>query len=80
LAPRTCSEIREFSRRTLAQQTAGETRAFAAVYVNYRMHLFTFLFRLCGERQLAEDLFQNTWLKLARLAPRLRPGLPKQNS
>jgi RNA polymerase sigma-70 factor, ECF subfamily len=51
----------------------GTVQAFDAVYARYRVTLFTFLCRLCGHPPLAEDLFQNTWLKLARSAPRLRP-------
>lgn len=39
-----------------------------------RLHgdgLYTFLVRLTARRELAEDLFQETWLALARHAPRL---------
>jgi RNA polymerase sigma-70 factor (ECF subfamily) len=42
------------------------------VYRRYRVPVFRFLFRVSGDRQLTDDLFQNTWLKLARAAPRLR--------
>jgi RNA polymerase sigma-70 factor, ECF subfamily len=53
---------------------AGSAPAYDAVYARYRLPLFAFLLRLSGQRQLAEDLFQNTWLKLARGAARLAPG------
>jgi len=33
--------------------------------------LYAFLLRLSGSRELAEDLFQETWLALAKHAPRL---------
>jgi RNA polymerase sigma-70 factor (ECF subfamily) len=46
--------------------------AFQEVYARYRVPLFGFLVRLSRDRQLAEDLFQNTWFKLARSAPSLR--------
>jgi RNA polymerase sigma factor (sigma-70 family) len=52
---------------------SGSVQAFDALYERYRAPLFTFLCRLCGQTSVAEDLFQNTWLKLARSAPRLRP-------
>ena len=52
---------------------AGSEQAFDAVYAIYRVPLFAFLLRLSGQRPLAEDLFQNTWLKLARGAARLAP-------
>jgi RNA polymerase sigma-70 factor (ECF subfamily) len=50
----------------------GEEHAFLEVYARFRVPLFAFLCRLCGQRTLAEDLFQRTWLKLLRSAPRLR--------
>jgi RNA polymerase sigma-70 factor (ECF subfamily) len=58
----------------VAELRCGSVRAFDAAYARYRLPLFSFLFRLAGQRQLAEDLFQNTWLKLARGAARLEPG------
>jgi RNA polymerase sigma-70 factor, ECF subfamily len=57
----------------LGELRAGSVQAFDALYARYRAPLFTFLCRLCGEMPLAEDLFQNTWLNLARTAARLRP-------
>lgn len=53
---------------------AGSVQAFDVLYERYRQPLFGFLLRLSGQRPLAEDLFQNTWLKLARGAARLEPG------
>lgn len=49
----------------------GESRAFDAVYGKYRARVHGFLLRLSGRPDVAEDLFQETWLKLARHAPRL---------
>ncbi len=49
----------------------GEAEAFDALYAHYRPRLFGFLARLCGRRDLAEDLLQETWLRLARAAPGL---------
>jgi RNA polymerase sigma factor (sigma-70 family) len=49
----------------------GEASAFDAVYARYRGRIHGFLLRLCGRRDVAEDLFQETFLKLARNAPRL---------
>jgi RNA polymerase sigma-70 factor (ECF subfamily) len=50
----------------------GEPEAFDALYAHYRPRLFGFLARLAGRRDQAEDLLQETWLRLARSAP----GLP----
>jgi RNA polymerase sigma-70 factor, ECF subfamily len=59
--------------RVIRELRSGSVAAFDAVYARYRVPLFTFLRRLCRQPQLAEDLFQSTWLKLARSAARLRP-------
>ncbi len=50
-----------------------EPRAFTAAYDLYRVRIYSFLVRLCGRRDLADDLFQETFLQLARHAPQLRP-------
>jgi RNA polymerase sigma-70 factor (ECF subfamily) len=49
----------------------GDRAAFDAAYARYRGRLYAFLLRLSGRRDVAEDLFQETWLKLARSAHRL---------
>ncbi len=41
---------------------------FYEFYSHYRTRLFNFLYRLAGHRDLAEDLFQETWMKLAKNA------------
>jgi RNA polymerase sigma factor (sigma-70 family) len=56
----------------LERLRAGDAAAFAEVYGAERVRLFSFLVRLCRDRHLAADLFQNTWLKLARHAASLR--------
>lgn len=45
--------------------------AFDAVYERYRAPLFAFLVRLSGRHELARDLLQETWLRLARKATQL---------
>jgi RNA polymerase sigma-70 factor (ECF subfamily) len=60
---------------------AADPAAFDVAYARFRPALFAFLVRLCGKRWLAEDLLQETWLRLARNATelpadtRLRPWL-----
>ena len=49
----------------------GEAAAFDAVYGRYRPRLYAFLRRLSGRRELADDLFQETWLQVAANAHRL---------
>lgn len=50
-----------------------ESNAFSSVYERYRASIFMFLVRLCGSREVAEDLSQETWIRLARHAGRLAP-------
>lgn len=49
----------------------GDASAFDEVHARYHRRLFSFLVRLSGRRDVAEDLTQETWLKLVRMAPRL---------
>ena len=53
--------------------------AFRAQFDAHADRVFAFLWRLCADRQLAEDLFQETWCSAAREFGRLdasRPLLP----
>lgn len=52
----------------------GEHRAFDAVFDAYQPAVWAFLVRLCGGQvELAEELLQETFLRLAQHARRLRP-------
>jgi RNA polymerase sigma-70 factor (ECF subfamily) len=51
----------------------GDTAAFDAVYEVFHTPLFTFLLRLSRRRDVAEDLLEETWLRLVKHARRLRP-------
>jgi len=65
-------------RDVVARLRAGEPAAFSQVYAFYRSRLHAFLLRLTRDEQLARDLGQETWLRLAvnarRLAPDSEPG------
>lgn len=52
---------------------SGDVAAFDEVYAAYQPRLYSFLLRLSGRRDTAEDLAQETWLRLAKAAPTLRP-------
>lgn len=58
----------------LQQLRRRDPRGFEQAYVRYGSRLFSFLLRLVGrtERHLAEDLLQQTFLKLAEHGPELR--------
>jgi RNA polymerase sigma-70 factor (ECF subfamily) len=51
---------------------AGDTDAFDVVYAAYNARLFAFLARLARSRETAEDLLEETWLRLVSHAERLR--------
>jgi len=51
---------------------AGEPAAFDAIYDAFNARLFTFLLRLSRRREVAEDLLEETWLRLVAHAPKLR--------
>jgi RNA polymerase sigma-70 factor, ECF subfamily len=52
---------------------ARDPNGFDLAYASYRQPIYAFLFRLAGRRDVADDLFQETWLRLAEHAPKLRP-------
>ena len=52
---------------------AGDAAAFDCVYELYRPRLFAFLLRLSRRREVAEDLLDETWLRLVTHARSLRP-------
>jgi RNA polymerase sigma-70 factor (ECF subfamily) len=49
----------------------GDEGAFDAAYALHGRRIYSFLARLCGRRDLADDIYQETWIKLARHATRL---------
>ena len=51
----------------------GDAAAFDAIYEVFNTRLLTFLTRLSRRRDVAEDLLEETWLRLVKHAPRLRP-------
>jgi RNA polymerase sigma factor (sigma-70 family) len=50
----------------------GDEDAFAQIYQAEKATVYGYLLRLGRDPNVAADLFQNVWLKLARYAPRLR--------
>jgi RNA polymerase sigma-70 factor (ECF subfamily) len=52
---------------------AGDPSAFDAVHAVFNARLFSFLVRLSRRRDVAEDLLEETWLRLVAHAGRLRP-------
>ena len=44
----------------------GDVAAFDTLYARHRGPLFRYLARQCGERAIAEELFQDVWMNLIR--------------
>ncbi len=62
---------REIELRLIARLKAGEASAFEAVYEAFRPRLYSFLVRLSRRREVAEDLLEETWLRLVERASAL---------
>jgi RNA polymerase sigma-70 factor (ECF subfamily) len=54
----------------MARYQAGDVAAFEVLLGRHRGPVFSFLVRLSGDRARAEDLVQETWLKVVSAAPR----------
>src|SRR5438105_1746802 len=50
----------------LAAYQQGDVGAFELLLRRYRAHLFTFLLRMLGDRERAEDLAQETFLRIVK--------------
>ena len=56
----------------VARLRAGDSAAFDEVIERFNTPLFNFLARLSRRRDVAEDLLEETWLRLVARAPALR--------
>lgn len=64
---------RDLELQLVARLRAGDAVAFDAVYAAYNRRLFTFLARLSSSRDVAEDLVEESWLRLVTHRDRLQP-------
>jgi len=58
----------------VARLRSRDGSAFDEVYTRFHERIFRFLLRLSGKRHIAEDLFQETWVAVARDAHGLVEG------
>jgi RNA polymerase sigma-70 factor (ECF subfamily) len=63
----------ETERLLVTRLRDGDTTAFDEVYDVYRARVFAFLLRMSRSRTVAEDLLDETWLRLVQYASTLRP-------
>lgn len=62
------------SDETLLQLIAqGDEEAFRALFERYQARLYHFILRTVGETMMAEDVFQETFLRVAQKAGSFRP-------
>src|ERR1044071_6511256 len=64
---------REFELALVERLRNGDAIAFDTVYGELTRQLYTFLVRLTRRRDVADDLLEETWLRLVKHAGRLRP-------
>jgi RNA polymerase sigma factor (sigma-70 family) len=64
---------RELELELVNRLRTGDTAAFDTVYDTFNARLFNFLARLANSRDVAEDLVEETWLRLVVHARRLQP-------
>ena len=64
---------RETELGLVARLRAGDPDAFDAVHDGFNARLFNFLARLSRQREVAEDLLEETWLRLVARAAHLQP-------
>lgn len=57
----------------VARLRSGDPDAFDAVHDAFNARLFNFLARLSRRREVAEDLLEETWMRLVARAAQLRP-------
>ncbi|MBO9619861.1 MAG: RNA polymerase sigma-70 factor [Niabella sp.] len=61
--------------RLLAQLKNGETKAFAAIYNKYHQQLYSYILYFIKDRQFAEDVLQEVFVKIWKHRERINPQL-----
>ena len=69
----TTSVDRDLELQLVARLRERDPAAFEAVHEAFNARLFNFLARLSNSRDVAEDLLEETWLRLVAHAVRLQP-------
>jgi len=64
---------RDLELELVGRLTRQDGDAFDKIYETFHPRLFNFLARLSRQRDVAEDLVEETWLRVVTHAPRLHP-------
>ena len=60
----------------MKEWAAGHLPAFETLYARYRVPLYRYVLRLCGDEVTANDLYQGSWEKVIRARRSYRPKAP----
>lgn len=65
-------QVRETDEELMARFQAGDSVAMEELFARFQKPLFNFFYRMVGRRETAEDLVQETFLKLCRFGSSFR--------
>jgi len=71
--PRSYDMDRDSELELVRRVRASDTDAFDTVHATFNTRLFSFLARVSGNRDVAQDLLEETWLRFVANAERLEP-------
>lgn len=66
-------EIREDDLGLVRRAQQGDVEAVGELYTRYERKLLNYLYRFTGNREMAEDLVQETFIRAVRYLPAFRP-------
>ncbi|MCL6520363.1 MAG: sigma-70 family RNA polymerase sigma factor [Armatimonadetes bacterium] len=66
------NQARETDEELMARFQAGDSSAMEELFARFQKPLFNFFFRMVGRRETAEDLVQETFLKVCRFGQTFR--------
>lgn len=66
------NQVRETDEELMARFQAGDSAAMEELFARFQKPLFNFFYRMVGRRETAEDLVQETFLKLCRFGNSFR--------
>lgn len=62
--------IQHQDEQALKRYSRGDSRAFDQLYERYRDVLYGYLFKSCSDKELADEMFQEVWLRVIKNAHR----------
>ena len=60
--------------RLMQRYRRGDSAAFATLYERHRAPLFRFIARQCESKAVAEELYQDVWMRIVNARDRYRPS------